>query len=251
MPVGEGEAEALVGHRVLGEPAVAVVAGEPGPLAQVLPPRAAEGALPAGPAQPGDAHPVACSEAAAVRDHLGRDLVPGHQRQLGLGQLTVEDVEVGAADPARAHAQENLAGAGLRSGTSPTRSEPRWASRIAALHPRHGRVRAVAVALVTGANRGIGHEVARQLAEKDYDVIVSARDEDKAAEAAEAVGGRPLALDVSDPREHRARRRADHRAGRAREQCGRGHRLGRGRSRAGLRGDPGSAGHQLLRRLPR
>ena len=57
----------------------------------------------------------------------------------------------------------------------------------------------MAVALVTGANRGIGHEVARQLAEKDYDVIVSARDEGKAAEAADAVGGRPLALDVSDP----------------------------------------------------
>ena len=54
------------------------------------------------------------------------------------------------------------------------------------------------VALVTGANRGIGREVARQLAEKDYDVIVSARDEDKAREAAEAVGGRPLTLDVSD-----------------------------------------------------
>ena len=54
------------------------------------------------------------------------------------------------------------------------------------------------VALVTGANRGIGREVARQLAERDYEVIVSARDEDSAREAAEAVGGRPLTLDVSD-----------------------------------------------------
>jgi NAD(P)-dependent dehydrogenase (short-subunit alcohol dehydrogenase family) len=55
------------------------------------------------------------------------------------------------------------------------------------------------VALVTGANRGIGRETARQLAEQDYDVIVSARDDEKAREAAEAIGGRPLTLDVSDP----------------------------------------------------
>ncbi len=57
----------------------------------------------------------------------------------------------------------------------------------------------VPIALVTGANRGIGRETARQLAERGYDVIVSARNEAKAREAAEAVGGRPLRLDVSDP----------------------------------------------------
>jgi NAD(P)-dependent dehydrogenase (short-subunit alcohol dehydrogenase family) len=56
----------------------------------------------------------------------------------------------------------------------------------------------VPVALVTGANRGIGRETARQLAERGYDVIVSARNADKAREAAQAVGGRPLELDVSD-----------------------------------------------------
>ena len=57
------------------------------------------------------------------------------------------------------------------------------------------------VALVSGANRGIGREAARQLAEdKGYEVILTARDEAKAREAAEAIDGevRPLELDVSD-----------------------------------------------------
>jgi NAD(P)-dependent dehydrogenase (short-subunit alcohol dehydrogenase family) len=55
-------------------------------------------------------------------------------------------------------------------------------------------------ALVTGANRGIGREVARQLAERGAEVILSARDEGKAREAAEQIGAHPLRLDVSDPR---------------------------------------------------
>jgi NAD(P)-dependent dehydrogenase (short-subunit alcohol dehydrogenase family) len=61
------------------------------------------------------------------------------------------------------------------------------------------------VALVTGANRGIGREVARQLAERGYRVLLSARDGAQAvaaaAEVAESTGGTvtPLTLDVSSP----------------------------------------------------
>ncbi len=58
-----------------------------------------------------------------------------------------------------------------------------------------------AVALVTGATRGIGREVARQLAERGYRVIVSARDIGKAEQFATEIGAGAIALelDVGDP----------------------------------------------------
>jgi NAD(P)-dependent dehydrogenase (short-subunit alcohol dehydrogenase family) len=61
------------------------------------------------------------------------------------------------------------------------------------------------VVLVTGAAKGIGHEAARQLAERGATVLISARDADRAREAADALAGagdvRPLGvpLDIADP----------------------------------------------------
>lgn len=59
------------------------------------------------------------------------------------------------------------------------------------------------VALVTGANRGIGLEVCRQLGERGFVVILTARDAEKGRAAAESLRRRqldvrPLRLDVVD-----------------------------------------------------
>lgn len=59
----------------------------------------------------------------------------------------------------------------------------------------------VPVALVTGAAHGIGLEVARQLAQLGIDVLVGARDPDKAEAAVrgvEGVSALPLSLDITD-----------------------------------------------------
>jgi len=56
------------------------------------------------------------------------------------------------------------------------------------------------IALVTGGNRGIGKEIARQLAAKGFRVILTARDPKAGAKAASSIEGDVgfLALDVAD-----------------------------------------------------
>ena len=57
---------------------------------------------------------------------------------------------------------------------------------------------AMTATLVTGANRGLGLEVARQLAAAGHQVWIGARDPARGQEAADQLGARSVQLDVTD-----------------------------------------------------
>jgi NAD(P)-dependent dehydrogenase (short-subunit alcohol dehydrogenase family) len=64
------------------------------------------------------------------------------------------------------------------------------------------------VAVVTGAGRGFGREIARRLAGRSYTVLATDIDAEAAAATAEQVGGFSLQVDVRDPEAHRRAARA-------------------------------------------
>lgn len=57
------------------------------------------------------------------------------------------------------------------------------------------------IVLVTGGNRGLGLEVCRQMATLNYQVILTARSEEKAINASSTIGSgvQPLQLDIDNP----------------------------------------------------
>jgi len=54
------------------------------------------------------------------------------------------------------------------------------------------------ITLITGANKGLGHEAARRLIAAGHDVWAAARDADRGRAAAEELGARFVQLDVAD-----------------------------------------------------
>ncbi|MBB3674778.1 SDR family NAD(P)-dependent oxidoreductase [Modestobacter versicolor] len=54
------------------------------------------------------------------------------------------------------------------------------------------------VTLITGANKGIGYETARQLLERGHEVYLGARDVERGEKAAAELGARSVQLDVTD-----------------------------------------------------
>jgi NAD(P)-dependent dehydrogenase (short-subunit alcohol dehydrogenase family) len=54
------------------------------------------------------------------------------------------------------------------------------------------------ITFITGANKGLGRETARRLIELGHTVVVGARDPERGAEAAAALGARFVPIDVTD-----------------------------------------------------
>ena len=108
--VGEREHERRLGDRMGGVAAVAGVAGEERRVAQVLAPASAIGASSVSVAEPrhADPRPELELDAFARRLDAADDLVPRHDRQLGIGQFAVDDMQVGAADAAGFDPNPNL-----------------------------------------------------------------------------------------------------------------------------------------------
>ena len=107
---GERERERRLGDGVGGEFPVARVAGEERRVAEIFARAHAIGAMAARMAEPrdADAGPKRQADALASRLDPADDLMPRHDRQLRIGQVAVDHVQVGAADAAGRDRQPNL-----------------------------------------------------------------------------------------------------------------------------------------------
>lgn len=52
--------------------------------------------------------------------------------------------------------------------------------------------------LITGANKGLGFETARELVAAGHTVYLGSRDAERGRRAAERIGARPVLIDVTD-----------------------------------------------------
>ncbi len=138
VALGEREAESLVRDGELGEATVDVIPREARRVAEVLGARQTEAALAARPAEPRhpDSRPDLGDTPGTTLEHLPHDLVTGDEWQVRPRQLAVHDVEIGAADTASAHAEQQLTGRGRRVGEL---RGPEPAERLLEHHCPHRR----------------------------------------------------------------------------------------------------------------
>jgi len=123
--------------------------------AQILPARAAEGAPATGPAQPRNAYARAGGKpfrALTVLDDFTDNFVPRHEREFWPNQVAVENVQIGAAHPASAHADEKLPALRLRNRQIGFIEQP---ARFAENHRAHEEIGLRAVRFVKASGGSI------------------------------------------------------------------------------------------------
>ena len=111
IALGNAKTVASIGNSIFGIAAVDLVPGKARRGAEVFLAAAAKLAFAAGPSEPGNADPIAERKIAAAsteRDDITDDLVTEHERQFRFRQLSIDDVKVGAANPARCHADQRV-----------------------------------------------------------------------------------------------------------------------------------------------
>src|SRR5689334_22092293 len=75
---------------------------------------------------------------------------------------------------------------------------PPWPRLASVIDVRTEEGCVVPTVLITGSNKGIGFETARQLIEAGHQVYAAARDADRGRKAADLLGARFVHLDVTD-----------------------------------------------------
>lgn len=129
---------------------------------------------------------------ACIVNVLDADVGSGHS--VPSRSVTISSIEAMAYLHVAGHERQNA-----RRNAAPTRGRT---ERAAA--PQYGPSMAEAMgerrtALVTGGSRGIGAEIARQLCDAGYGVVITGRDADRLAEAAEGIGAIPVVSDAAEP----------------------------------------------------
>src|SRR6266851_2363409 len=106
---GQGVGEVGADQSVLGVATIDGVAGEGGVVAEVLGSAKAVGAGTIGASYPGDAYSRAMGELrGCALDHLADDLMAGDQGFVNQGKIAFEDVQVGTADSAGKHTEQEV-----------------------------------------------------------------------------------------------------------------------------------------------